>query len=160
MLALRLERQKAKLERLEQERQLQEQQAIENEQREMAEAEQERLHLRCELEETKRLQLKWEEVTRRVFGGVEVERQQAGRGYAGGADKPADDPGLNIPRCTWLGFRDGDGGDVVLARLAVHDREPIPATGAEPAWAAGFVLFNAAESDIESWASLITAMES
>tara|TARA_R110001592_G_scaffold363371_1_gene685771 strand:- start:420100 stop:420465 length:366 start_codon:yes stop_codon:yes gene_type:complete len=38
--------------------------------------------------------------------------------------------------------------------------EPIPATGAEPAWAAGFVLFNAAESDIESWISLITAMES
>lgn len=121
--SLRLERQKAKLERLEQERQLQEQQEIENEQREMAEAEQERLHLRCELEEAKRLQLKWEELTRRVFDGVDVERQQAERGYAGGTDKPADGPGLNIPRCTWLGFRDGDGEDVVLARLAVHDRE-------------------------------------
>tara|TARA_R110001592_G_scaffold363371_1_gene685772 strand:- start:420499 stop:422385 length:1887 start_codon:yes stop_codon:yes gene_type:complete len=121
--SLRLERQKAKLERLEEERQLQEQQEIENEQREMAEAEQERLHLRCELEETKRLQLKWEELTRRVYDGVEVERQQAGRGHAGGADKPADGPGLSIPRCTWLGFRDGDGDDVVLARLAVHDRE-------------------------------------
>jgi len=38
--------------------------------------------------------------------------------------------------------------------------EPIPGTGAEPAWAAGFALFNADESDIENWVSLIATMES
>lgn len=36
---------------------------------------------------------------------------------------------------------------------------PIPGTGDEPAWAAGFALLNAEESDIASWVSLIALME-
>ena len=38
--------------------------------------------------------------------------------------------------------------------------EPIPGLGTEPDWAAGFTLFNADESDIENWVSLIATMES
>jgi hypothetical protein len=37
---------------------------------------------------------------------------------------------------------------------------PIPGTGAEPGWSAGLALLDADESDIESWAALITIMES
>ena len=37
--------------------------------------------------------------------------------------------------------------------------EPIPGTGTEPAWASGFALFNADESDIDNWVALIAAME-
>ena len=38
--------------------------------------------------------------------------------------------------------------------------EPIPDTGAEPAWSAGFALFNADDSDIDNWVALVSIMES
>jgi len=37
--------------------------------------------------------------------------------------------------------------------------EPIPGTGTEPAWGAGFALFNADDSDIENWVALVETME-
>ena len=127
---LRLERRKAEREQLEQARQRQEQEEIENIQREMDEAErqqreyeqaeqlkreqaeQERLQLVHQRDEQKRLQIKWEELAQQF-----LDRSGAGR-----QEEQADDAGLSIPRCSWLGFRDGDGEEVVLARLAVHDR--------------------------------------
>jgi len=36
---------------------------------------------------------------------------------------------------------------------------PIPDTGTEPGWEAGFALHNAEESDIDSWVSLVAAIE-
>lgn len=133
---LRLELRKAEREELERERlrkEQQEQQRIQREheeaqrlrrEREQAEqlkreqAEQERLQLAHEREETKRLQQKWEDVTGQFVGG-----SADGREPPVGVDEPVDDSGLNIPRCSWLGFRDGDGEEVVLARLAVYNRQ-------------------------------------
>lgn len=37
---------------------------------------------------------------------------------------------------------------------------PIPGTGTEPGWAAGMSLLNADDSDIDTWRTLIAAMES
>jgi len=138
---LRLERKQAERERIELERQLREQEEIEKVQREMEEAErlqreyeqaeqskreqleQERRQLAQEREEAKRLQLKWERVSQQFHEGLQAERHKPGREQAAGTDEKADDAGLNIPRCSWLGFRDGDGGELVLARLAVYNRE-------------------------------------
>jgi hypothetical protein len=38
--------------------------------------------------------------------------------------------------------------------------QPIPTSSAEPGWSAGLCLLKAADSDLDSWAALITAMES
>jgi hypothetical protein len=53
----------------------------------------------------------------------------------------------------------GDAGTLYLVGEVTWS-EPIPGTDAEPAWTAGFTLFNADESDIDNWVSLITTMES
>jgi hypothetical protein len=37
---------------------------------------------------------------------------------------------------------------------------PIPTSGAEPGWSAGLCLLKADDSDLDSWAALITTMES
>mgnify|MGYP000471534625 CR=1 FL=1 len=133
---LRLELRKAEQEALERERLRMEQEEQDRVQREREEAErlrlereqaeqlkreqveQERLQLARELEETRRLQLRWADVTRQF-----ADASQGGRGSPGVADELADDSRLSIPRCSWLGFRDGDSEEVVLARLAVHNCE-------------------------------------
>ena len=84
---------------------------------------QERERHASEQEEAKRLQQKWEEVSRQFCEQVENERRQPKPEQAGDADSPTSSTSLNIPRCTWLAFRDGDGEEVVLARLAVYNRE-------------------------------------
>jgi hypothetical protein len=138
---LRLERKHAERERLELERRLREQEEIEKVQREMDEAarlqreykkaeqlkreqlEQERLQLVREREETKRLQEKWTNISRQFFERTEAERQLPEQTKTGGAEEQAEGAELNIPRCTWLGFRDGDGEELILARLAVYNRQ-------------------------------------
>ena len=128
-LRVRMEQEKAERERVELERQLRKQEEIEKLQREMVEAErqqreydeaerllqeqreQERQQLVHEQEEAKRLQKKWEDAAR-------LHRERV----ADAEDVPAG-TGLNISRWSWLGFRDGDGEEVVMARLAVYNRE-------------------------------------
>jgi hypothetical protein len=85
--------------------------------------EQERLQLVREREETKRLQEKWTNISRQFFERTEAERQLPEQTKTGGAEEQAEGAELNIPRCTWLGFRDGDGEELILARLAVYNRQ-------------------------------------
>ena len=138
---LRLERNRAERERLELERQLREQAEIEQVQRETEEAqrlqqeyeqaeqlkreqaEQDRLQLAHEREAAKRLQTKWESVSRQWFERLETERQLLKDDQTRDAEEPAVDAGLNIARCAWLGFRDGEEGEVIMARLALHNRD-------------------------------------
>jgi hypothetical protein len=139
-LRLRLEQERAEQERAELERELREQQELEELQREMAEverlqqeyeeaerlrreqAEQERQQLVHEREEAKRLQKKWEEASRLHRERIELERQQPAHERVVDAEGLSTATGLELSRCTWLGFRDGDDEEVVLARLAVYNR--------------------------------------
>ena len=50
-----------------------------------------------------------------------LEQQQARPDKATEAERLAKSTDLNLPRCTWLGFRDGD--KAILATLAVYNRK-------------------------------------
>lgn len=117
-----LEYQQRKQEKIEQlqrewedtERLRQEQEEVERLLREQAE--QERQQLVLEQEEANQLQTKWEEVARMYNERVKAEHQQSGREQLTEAETLHKSQDLNLPRGTWLGFRDGD--ELMLARLA------------------------------------------
>lgn len=135
---LRLKRQQAARDRAEQERQQREQEKlaeqrrrqeqIEQQQRELEEArrlqreraEKERLRWRREQDEAAGYQARWEAASLRYSARTaEGQRHPAPNQQA---VKPglSDSADLSLPRCGWLGFRDGK--EAILARLAVYDR--------------------------------------
>lgn len=71
--------------------------------------------------EAKRLQVKWEDVSRRYCEQKELERRQPQLARESATENPPNATNLNLPMGTWLGFRDGD--EAMLARLAVYNRE-------------------------------------
>lgn len=129
------ERQRLDLERAEQERakrerqqrkqamleqlQIEEQEALRlRREREVAEqlrreqAQHARLQLERERERAQRLQQRWQELVAQLDDCPPPQSESSERQPLGS------DNGLNIPRCTWVGFRDDD--QVELALLAAH----------------------------------------
>jgi hypothetical protein len=135
----RLQRQKAEQDRAELERQLREREKIEERQREQEQAErlqqelaeaerlrreraeQERQRWRHEQDEAKGFQARWEEASRQHCERLADEHQHPVRSQAAVTPSLSGGTDLNLPRCGWLGFRDGK--EAMLARLAVYDRE-------------------------------------
>lgn len=69
------------------------------------------------------------------------------------------DQELPVGAILQLGLELPDGAVTLYLVGEVSWSEPIPGTGDVPAWAAGFSLFNASDSDIDHWTALIAQME-
>lgn len=110
---LQAQRQRELAERLQRERE-------EAERRRREEAELDKARLEREREEAQAYQHRWLALTKGFVKSDSVQARQLKDNLEDEMQVDYDSPAAIIPRYAWLGFRDGDEDDIVLARLAVH----------------------------------------